>query len=198
MTAASNEVVELLPCPFCGGEAVVGEIGGQGSYCWVGCKKCAASVTGYLQEHAIAAWNTRAHSDPRPVAEGLREVVARAIYSRDPAGFLDKVDGWCDMPWEQAIEGAPNDVQLAYAIADAILPALATHSPAPMAGEERTFKDGLREAALTATTLAVRLSSPTPDEFDRGYRAGLQDLADNLTAKIEALAAHPSTQEGSR
>lgn len=51
---------ELLPCPFCGGEA---EINGANKYGWsVWCKKCHSNNNwGHATEQgAIDAWNTRA------------------------------------------------------------------------------------------------------------------------------------------
>lgn len=53
--------VELLPCPFCGGQPV--------SYAGRACSsvKCdnwhAVHVYGATLEHAIAAWNTRTPAD---------------------------------------------------------------------------------------------------------------------------------------
>lgn len=49
---------ELKPCPFCGGEADIGEnFDGQ----WgVFCETCRAVVWGYTKKASIAAWNRRA------------------------------------------------------------------------------------------------------------------------------------------
>ena len=53
---------ELLPCPFCGGEAALA----YGVYDrWIFCKKCGASTKQYeTNEEAIAAWNTRTNTIP--------------------------------------------------------------------------------------------------------------------------------------
>jgi hypothetical protein len=52
---------ELLPCPFCGGEAEMR--GHQAPEFWVGCPVigCKATTDGFdSQERAARAWNTRA------------------------------------------------------------------------------------------------------------------------------------------
>ena len=66
---------ELLPCPFCGGEAgptVKPYIGCNGSGFTVDCEKCWAS-TGYYDsyEEAVAAWNTRAERTCKREIDGL-------------------------------------------------------------------------------------------------------------------------------
>lgn len=56
---AGSSKSELLPCPFCGGEA---EINGANKYGWsVWCKKCHSNNNwGHaMEQEAIEAWNTR-------------------------------------------------------------------------------------------------------------------------------------------
>jgi Lar family restriction alleviation protein len=52
---------ELLPCPFCGGEAWVADFGDISPLWLVGCNLCDATMdAGYdTKELAIAAWNRR-------------------------------------------------------------------------------------------------------------------------------------------
>ena len=53
-------MTELLPCPFCGGEASVERIGGNGYY-FVACTNlnCCDSALAETEAEAISAWNTR-------------------------------------------------------------------------------------------------------------------------------------------
>ncbi|GMO52414.1 MAG: hypothetical protein Pg6C_18050 [Treponemataceae bacterium] len=69
----STDIVELKPCPFCGGEVGLGEIwqasnNNRQFYCWrFSCKNetCGIKAGTYIKDkdQAIAAWNRR-------VAEG--------------------------------------------------------------------------------------------------------------------------------
>ena len=146
-----------------------------------------------------------AHSDPRPVAEGLRGAIIAAITEADgrfgysyrltkmdetgeehtlfmdgfePAVFEDRADGY------PVLEQRRNTLRT-----DAILAALATHSPAPMAGEgfaqiaECAFDDRPRS----------RVGHPSHMDWEDGFRDGTRAAA----AAIRA-AAHPSTQEGGK
>lgn len=72
-----NEV-KLLPCPFCGGEAVVDNDNGpyDEHYAeWVECRKCLIR-TCPRKKADIKAWNTRHHP-----AEGLRPLDAKEFYA---------------------------------------------------------------------------------------------------------------------
>lgn len=130
MTAASNEVA-LLPCPFCGGVPLL--MGFNAPEFWVSCVRigCKAGTEAFgSKDRAIAAWNTRAHSDPRPVAEGL---------PHGPA-----IDGLTLMQWSNRLYDFGQDMPVEArdrfkdklgAFQDRLAKVLATHSPAPMAGE---------------------------------------------------------------
>lgn len=50
---------ELLPCPFCGGEAIY-EVVSEPHTGWVTCRQCSGCVDEVMpKEEAIAAWNRR-------------------------------------------------------------------------------------------------------------------------------------------
>jgi len=55
---------ELKPCPFCGGNCIcvnVGiYVGKSHESVTVKCDDCGASIWGWIEEKAIAAWNQRA------------------------------------------------------------------------------------------------------------------------------------------
>lgn len=187
MTAASNEVA-LLPCPFCGGLAGLDGEPMRGQTLWrAGCDNVACPVEAGIcsndREKAITGWNTRAHSDPRPVAEGLRE--AGWVYEYDSGAGWERhvvLNTVPDLPTKRAPTkhyGSPDirNVQPFY---------FATHSPAPMAGEP------LREAMRTATGIASG-----PDGTGQ-MKVAVYGLEPGEEHKLHYLlsAAHPSTQEG--
>jgi len=184
-----------------------------------------------------------AHSDPRPVAEGLREAIIAAITEADgrfgysyrltkmdetgeehtlfmdgfePAVFEDRADGY------PVLEQRRNTLRT-----DAILAALATHSPAPMAGEgwhlqpvgdpvslnecppgpfefngSLGFKTEYGAAKWLPERDAFTVSHwPDPYVLDSGeaFWGGVSGQEARAALVVQPLAvAHPSTQEGSR
>lgn len=65
-----NRTTELLPCPFCGGEATVERIGKSG-YFYVACNTAYCCDFGkfFTEVEAIAAWNARAERTCECVSE---------------------------------------------------------------------------------------------------------------------------------
>ena len=58
--------MELKPCPFCGGEAVL--VGSK--YFWVCCKECGTeSKADGIKKVVINKWNTRVYDD---LMEGMK------------------------------------------------------------------------------------------------------------------------------
>jgi len=57
----TNEVRELLPCPFCGGKANIERIGTPRQSCLVACSNCGTFLeTGEQGMECGSAWNSRA------------------------------------------------------------------------------------------------------------------------------------------
>lgn len=67
MTTVSPEVIELKPCPFCGGRAQFVEIRRELFRHAVQCVKCDALIGGSAfknDEYNAAVWNTRFNFNP--------------------------------------------------------------------------------------------------------------------------------------
>ena len=62
MTDLISRETELKPCPFCGGEAKVMDMGYPH---WVYCEECGAKVHGGTNDErdSIAAWNRRKNEE---------------------------------------------------------------------------------------------------------------------------------------
>lgn len=57
------EVVELLPCPFCGGDPIADNLGDPMDDSFIHCSKCEVQqIANYAPHRAAALWNTRANS----------------------------------------------------------------------------------------------------------------------------------------
>ena len=102
---------ELLPCPFCGGEAelhdgvvIIPVIDESGAYidadvedtpAWVECAACGAATDGVdSADEAIAAWNRRTQPDNEPITlEELRGMDGQPIYIKHLFGKWHW-DGW--------------------------------------------------------------------------------------------------------
>ena len=62
-----SEPIFLVPCPFCGGEAVLVKDINNGDIHYVKCSVCSANTGAYFQgdslRNAVDAWNRRANDD---------------------------------------------------------------------------------------------------------------------------------------
>ena len=182
MTAASNEVVAVIQAdrdiaaPYMGfafRRVLDGECDDSG-------------LVQQFARHRIA------HSDPRPVAEGLREaglvtLIARALAAKQIDSMIESVG--------KGLIGTPPDVRANMIERDHIgwideakyvAAALATHSPAPMAG----WEDQRPQIASVEAG-----PEPSLRQMVRFYYAehGQPDPEGDTAAYF---AAHPSTQKG--
>lgn len=72
--------VALLPCPFCGGEPVLDDLGDPHDDSFVHCTHCEVQqIANYTSEKAAARWNTRSTPSSPPTDEGLREAQRSAL-----------------------------------------------------------------------------------------------------------------------
>lgn len=107
MSDGAKESVELLPCPFCGGDPAI-TIGvsprGQKTVDVV-CQDCSATVPAFCESDAITDWNTRA-TPPAAPAGGEGEAVAYWVehpkfgmeLSLDPPNEDAERRGWVAKP----------------------------------------------------------------------------------------------------
>jgi len=176
---------------------------------------------GYLDKAPVVQAFARhriAYSDPRPVAEGLRE--AERIQTLEAALASVRVNLMRDPSRGEAVGEFAAAILRGSTLIEAMISAdtrfpAATHSPAPMAGEgwegpayeygvtwgpDEAHPDrltnardqGIREAADAVVAYAKRMN-------DAGKEASFVDAHRAIIALSSSLAAaHPSTQEGSR
>lgn len=74
MSEMTSGLVELLPCPFCGGEKIFVGIIRDGSEVCCANFKCLATVTAHHpngKSKAIAAWNARAPLPAPPAKDTI-------------------------------------------------------------------------------------------------------------------------------
>jgi hypothetical protein len=195
MTAASNEVVAVIQAD----RIAYADLRGIGE----GDLRTAILSGGFDKANAealqILARHRLAHSDPRPVAG--REDMARLI---DPEAF-EPTDNF-DLRHNRDMRRAE-----AFSAADRVL---ATHSPAPMAGEgavETRFWSIVDANGLAAVPSdmwdALEVISRKCGHYDKLVRAlhdaicspkgVVPDSADPYY-RSSLCAAHPSTQEGGK
>lgn len=80
---SDNQTPKLLPCPFCGGEAMLGQDPTHGSWA-VQCLGCDAEYISHQDPADVVAagWNRRADLVPQVDVEGLRWALVSAVISR--------------------------------------------------------------------------------------------------------------------
>lgn len=111
-------MTELLPCPFCGGEAKLYSVGTgsphYGHYHQVVCQGCLTASGAYWsgEQSAIDAWNTRYHSEfEKTVIKAWKEIkdyterTCKNVDEYARAGFF--ICGNCGFG-ENGIELTPN------------------------------------------------------------------------------------------
>lgn len=107
MRSAPPEAVEdLAACPFCGGEAHEDALD-HGEWL-IGCEACNARpersvyVTGVGRDEAIAAWNRRTPTTPKPAGDALDLAGLEAL-------LAESEGAWPKMPWQVvASDGKPT------------------------------------------------------------------------------------------
>jgi Lar family restriction alleviation protein len=108
--------IKLLPCPFCGGEAIVVKTESCGRY--IGCWDCGGRTeefetdyAGSAHDKAIAAWNRRAGNDTNVATNADRirsmsdEELAEFLGDEPPyfATYKQYID-WLRKPIESEVE----------------------------------------------------------------------------------------------
>lgn len=90
----------LLPCPFCGGKAMVcGVLIFEVTHCAIQCNNCGVRSDSFQYEaDAIQSWNTRAQADllakldspelVAPLSPGIRLLVTEPVSSPRPTKYM--------------------------------------------------------------------------------------------------------------
>lgn len=241
MNAPSNTTTDqptlaltLKPCPFCGGEASVSEFITESKWSHadviftnVTCGTCDILFDSEPGEEpdAITAWNTRTNSEPRPDLREALEAFGALLATHDEDEGMDDFADDNSVGAYKDKDGTIHDLPLTFGIlrrARRAYTALATHSPAPMAGEgkylvwsnehkawwgvdhrgytrfiERAGRYDRAEALKIAGTRdgGWRLNKGNPDEIALPEQDATEQYADITAAQA---AAHPSTQEGGK
>lgn len=81
---------DLLPCPFCGGAARVGEW----ATWYVKCMGCGSTQMGLNRTEAVADWNTRAPDPRSEAAEGERDAIKgdRGLWPLETRDAVDELE----------------------------------------------------------------------------------------------------------
>lgn len=186
-----DRLTELLPCPFCGGEAYLSDAeAGTGGLsnrarnprCW----QCGVDL-GYCDTavEAAAAWNRRASQAAPAPSDGLREAVSESL------GAVIGNDAYdCIRVWEAWSVGTMGEedfnpvIERLDEITDAVMHAIA--APAP--------SDALREAVPAGLVEALRNGRQA--DMD-GVMVTVSRQACEMAADIlSALSASPAQEGG--
>ena len=88
---------ELLPCPFCGGEA---DIEGISELHYISCKNCYAETRVYgSKAEAIDAWNTRNYLEKQNSSSQIPEVVENGNCKYLPEESCKDLPSWYYSEW---------------------------------------------------------------------------------------------------
>lgn len=119
----SKTTTELLPCPFCGGEATKMSYGTEDDlFWWVECRECNATIDNRATSaEAIAAWNTRADepqviqkAEKYKLADSQKQLEADVIkmchmHTLQARPFLDLLDRQAAITRAEVFEGGEFD-----------------------------------------------------------------------------------------
>jgi len=116
-----SERESLKSCPFCGGEAEIGDVYPYEHNPFVACASCPAEITQATLSEAIAAWNTRARPEPSEavVAEAMLAELRRQAKETRGNPFLYDENGLTDT----TIDGEVDLIALARAALEVMPPA---------------------------------------------------------------------------
>lgn len=158
----ASEAPELLPCPFCGGEAEW-KSGGPGN-AFVMCKSCHATTDDGSIPRIRAAWNTRADLHQQALAEAEARGYARAVEN-----VFDKVES---LSHELAEDGC------SYLDRDEALTEISALSPTPA--------DPVVEAAIPYTPTTSQLQNVC---YSMRHDYGLMTRGEQETLEFHAAEA---------
>lgn len=111
---------ELLPCPFCGGEAYID--GTEDAHFFVGCRDCFCNVGEsydrdampehmfYTVEDAAKAWNTRAAIAADPVRQELIEALVYLTKSDAEGDYVENRRGILERAYTALSRARPGGV----------------------------------------------------------------------------------------
>lgn len=172
--------LDLSPCPFCGGEAVLEEDRGRATdeVRWsVGCKANEAACMGYQslttyarRTEAIKAWNTRSPTPPSADAEVAALVKRLNEWSLIPPRYNLSIDSVMCKEAADALERLARDLVIETAKAQARQEGLALGVEMRETAEAslREAEDKWAKAEATVAGMVKWLEENQGDVFSRG------------------------------